>query len=745
MKKLLDYSQPPFLLNSDHSELLRKIEERVEDLWQGNVSIPYYTTHGPLHNRAIIDLLKQLIPASMCQDDSEYERYLLLVSAWLHDIGMLDLDFFAEQYRPSTVRSQHHERSACWLMSFAVELGLRPAEADVIAHLIVMHRKKEDLEKCPGQMWIGSQIVRTRLMSALLRLADALHIDETRAPLQEYTLYRMTGMPAEAKFHWVKARAVQGIQLDQKQGMIRIQIGYPEDVGEREFRPLADFVRQEIESELETVRHTLAMEGSPFLMEVSVTMIAVPGLRLKAGSNRAKEIVELNNLIGIDVSPNARRLVTVILQSIQQIYQGTHNQPTAKHVLETLESLRDYAKDLVPKVVARRCHVAAVRAFVALVKLLKDDKPNSDWQTKLSLFTLLDEGFSPRLSALKTKQQLSDSLTQLIEQIVFPTDDEECKVLLERIHKYFVWELKQLDLSVKNLREQIYKNSTSSQPILVFNDRILLYGTSASVLDVLEAVSEKMPEMKERLEIFVAECRVKSNYATANIIFNDGIEYARRIAQLGYKKIAIVPDAAIAHLLLPASYYEQAIEPKVPPPGEESGPHENQDLWLTKSDPINKIFFGFNGLDLKQKFAVHSCGHLALTLLAKRPGSRDEQTSIAQVYLVGTISKCGTVHYKHTEARSTKTWLSNDIRLLEEPPKIKIYDYNPVDDIIKLDMVDRIISDLGIMPTTEFIGALDLHLENNWKQFKSIMGSDVELETNPKDVGGESEEEVIPA
>jgi len=270
---------------------------------------------------------------------------------------------------------------------------------------------------------------------------------------------------------------------------------------------------------------------------------------------------------------------------------------------------------------------------------------------------------------------------------------------------------------VYNLRQKAKEEGAS---ILKAGDRILLYGTSASVIDLLEAVSN--PDMQEHLEIFVAECRVKSNYATTNnMIFNDGIEYARRIAQKGYKKVAIVPDAAIAHLLLPKSYYEQAVETTASKRITAEAEQEDQETnWLAKSDPITKIFFGFNGLNLEHRFAVHSCGHLALTLLAKGLCNSAEEATTAEVYLVGTTSKCGMVHYKHVEPRSIKTWLTGDIKLLEQHG---ISDYNPVDDIIKLDLVDWVISDLGIMPPDKFLEKFEVSLQESEEQFASSLNS----------------------
>jgi len=715
MAKSFEYYEKLFHLSNDHAQQMCQIAARVEKMWEGYSSIPYFTTHGPLHNETIIDLLTKLIPDSMNPQFSELESYLLLVGAWLHDVGMLDLDFFREQYRPADVRAQHHERSARWLVHYAVELGLSAAETDVVAYLVKMHRKKENIEHCPDRMFVGSQRVRTRLAAALLRLADALHIDETRAPLKEYSLYRMTGMPAEAKFHWVKARAVQGIELNLTQGLIKVQIGVPVDSGEGEFRPLADFIRQEIESELETVRHTLAKERCPFSMDVLVEPIKIPGL--ERGSSRANEIDELNNLISIDVSPNARRLAMVILQSIEQISPIEQHPTTAKHVLETLQNLQDYAKDLVPKVVARRCHVAAVRAFVALVLLLRGEEPASRWQTTLSLFTLLD--VTPLPNPSKAKEEMERSLTAVIEKIKFPSANKECEAILQWTYKYFTWEQHLLNGGVDNLKR---KATEEGADILRESDRILLYGTSASVIDLLEAVSIPNPQMKEHLEIFVAECRVKSNYATTDkIIYNDGIEYARRIAQKGYKKVAIVPDAAIAHLLLPRSYYEQAIETTSSRHVADKEGREDQETdWLAKSDSITKVFFGFNGLNLEHRFAVHSCGHLALTLLAKGLRSSTTGTSTAKVYLVGTTSKCGMVDYKHVEPRSIKTWLTGDTKLLEE---YGISDYNPIDDIIKLDLVDSVVSDLGILAPDKFLEEFKRFLKESEEQFESLLSS----------------------
>ena len=349
----------------------------------------------------------------------------------------------------------------------------------------------------------------------------------------------------------------------------------------------------------------------------------------------------------------------------------------------------------------RRCHVATVRAFVALVLLLRGEEPWPDWLYDLSLLKLLDDKVLPKAPA--TQDALRKRLLDRIDGVNFPKRDADCLELLKRVHRYFEWELRQLTETVQNLKNQAKAHVGT---LLQKGDRILLYGLSDSVLDLLDAGAT---ELGENVEVLVAECRVKSNYSTTNTpIYNDGLEYARKVVDKKYKHVAIVPDAAIAHLLLPESYYADALEetsdraPDAPKKDSDAA-----DAWLANPTPITKILFGFNGLDLENKFAVHSCGHLALTLLAKYFKEKNE-SRYPQVYLVGTSSKCGRLHYKHVEPRSTKTWLTGRVETLSD---LKVWDYNPVDDIIKLELVDVILSDLGAHTRDEFIDAYKAHCQ----------------------------------
>lgn len=61
-------------------------KEATERLWTHPL-LQHYTNHGPDHSQRIIDIIGRLL-----ENDSkilnDYERFILIASAYLHDIGM---------------------------------------------------------------------------------------------------------------------------------------------------------------------------------------------------------------------------------------------------------------------------------------------------------------------------------------------------------------------------------------------------------------------------------------------------------------------------------------------------------------------------------------------------------------------------------------------------------------------------------------------------------------------------------
>jgi len=75
--------------SSDLYKSLKEIEEFCNKTWRAPL-LPWFTNHDVLHSKEIIHLLGQILspientPASL----TEHELFILLASAYLHDIGM---------------------------------------------------------------------------------------------------------------------------------------------------------------------------------------------------------------------------------------------------------------------------------------------------------------------------------------------------------------------------------------------------------------------------------------------------------------------------------------------------------------------------------------------------------------------------------------------------------------------------------------------------------------------------------
>jgi hypothetical protein len=699
-----DYYLLHFGISKNHADNLLNISQFVEQSWTSKQNLPYFTTHGSSHNIAILNALDEMLKAYVNIKLTEMEVYLLLISAWLHDIGMLDWDCLSEKFVSEYVRNNHHKRSAKYVLHNARECSLSRGESHAVAWLVKMHRKKEKLEDCPERIIVGTSEIRARLLAAFLRLADALHVDESRTPDHEYSLYRMTGMPSEAKFHWIKSRAVQGIKANYAQSRVIVHINVPfenhspqsqAEPDLSKFSPLAGFIEQEIETELAGIRSTLAEAGCPILNDVIVKLGIVPCF--ERGSSNSSEVEELNSIISTDVSPNAHQLSDVILRSILNIVIDNENRVKEKDIYGIFDELKEFAKDLVPKMVARRCHVAAMTPFINLLHILTGNETvdvfSYDVNPLHALLKLNESNYADGTQNKTATLFYNEKLTEFINKIVPPDMNEETKSRIRKVKEYFKKEQTRTIKMFEDLKKYV---KGKRKMILDRGDSILVFGFSQSVLGVLDVCKHDDEEIVNCVQVFVAECHAKCKYSITNrVIYNDGLEYAREIKRLGYRRVAIIPDAAVAHLLLPISDYEDITDPTEKPlMGCVAG---NKDSVIEVRKPINKVFIGFNGLDPLIKFAIHSCGHLGITLLAKGLQKKTSNAVKPKVYMVGTTNKLGKLYYKHFEGRSGTAWLTGK----EETEGI-VY-YNPLEDIISLDQVDWIISDKGVKLVGAFL------------------------------------------
>jgi len=264
MRKLpFIHSQGVFMSNHNLGERLEKIKEhcmRKLSFIHSQGRFRYYTDHGPGHSEAVIKILDKLTEGV---ELSEYENFLLKCSAWLHDIGMLRREGgdINDPEVCNRIREEHHKRSAEYISKHWREIGLSDeTEAAIIQWICYAHSSKVDIEdKVPA-----GENVRTRLLAALLRLADALDCREDRLPPEEYR--RLPQIPQESLKEYWKHEIVKKVEIKGSKIYVEMLLKYKD----HKEKNVADKVKEKIKKELNSVRDVLERYNLHFELDFNV-------------------------------------------------------------------------------------------------------------------------------------------------------------------------------------------------------------------------------------------------------------------------------------------------------------------------------------------------------------------------------------------------------------------------------------------------------------------------------------------
>jgi hypothetical protein len=243
---LLKEKSPKF-----HTRLTNNINKL--DKYLEGTTLPFYTTHGIDHSESLIDNFDKLLPDDIKNNMNELEIFILLSSAYFHDIGMAvrledgdsqKPDQSKKEYdkRLDFIRRTHAERTHRYIMSedardkFDLDKGIASVLADICwAHSDNKYEKgdvrfKNDLD--PGfkngereytfkkllqkesQKAVNKHIVRLHFLAALLRLCDELDINYQRA--YEKLDDKKDDMPPISEFEHKKNKLILGINIDSK-------------------------------------------------------------------------------------------------------------------------------------------------------------------------------------------------------------------------------------------------------------------------------------------------------------------------------------------------------------------------------------------------------------------------------------------------------------------------------------------------------------------------------------------------
>ena len=277
-------------LNTKFASKLSAIEQEVKTIWEkGELYHVYYTLHGCKHSNYVVEVLEKLMrglkPADRLNDT---ETFCLLAAAYLHDVGMQlqnpDDKKIATQLSelkskpytvPDLIRDEHHKRSGRYIKEHANDLKLDHMEVECIRLISEGHRQVKLESKDYDDQTIGLEVVRVRLLSALLRLADELDITYQRAPKIIFDILKVD-MPDDSYLQWLKHYYTSGVRIDtlqqengKKKTSIEVSCYYPnEDVGRRITEVL---ISKPIEETLNEVRLILLECGLNLYLDHKIT------------------------------------------------------------------------------------------------------------------------------------------------------------------------------------------------------------------------------------------------------------------------------------------------------------------------------------------------------------------------------------------------------------------------------------------------------------------------------------------
>jgi hypothetical protein len=194
-------------------------------------SEPEFTLHDLRHSFNVINLMGQLIKNK--EDLSLLEIGFLIYSALLHDIGMIDYD--NGKISSEEIRANHGVRSA-----YLLKNGFLTEDSNVPFHFGTYHTTYQNylpelcqshtediafIENFPRNLIVDDQKLDLLFCAITLRLADAMDMNNNRAP---YSLYNLLQLNHISSAHWQKHMHITNCKIDEN-GYFRVD-GSCEDI-----------------------------------------------------------------------------------------------------------------------------------------------------------------------------------------------------------------------------------------------------------------------------------------------------------------------------------------------------------------------------------------------------------------------------------------------------------------------------------------------------------------------------------
>ena len=215
-KKRLDYLLERTLKERDknlHNIYRDTVFSTQNILSKYKLIFPEYTDHSEFHTLNVIDSCNRTIGESQINKLNADEIYILLVSCFLHDVGMgvsesdyeefkkiLDTDDFFGKNPDATkadfIRKNHNEFSALFIEKYHDLFDIPSKEHLFAIKQTVRGHRKTDLyneKEYPAELKLpNGNIVHMPYLAALVRLADEVDVVASRNPLVLYDIDTLT-------------------------------------------------------------------------------------------------------------------------------------------------------------------------------------------------------------------------------------------------------------------------------------------------------------------------------------------------------------------------------------------------------------------------------------------------------------------------------------------------------------------------------------------------------------------------